>query len=204
MTGVQTCALPISPRWREALDLAAKVAPTDTTVLLIGESGTGKEVLARFIHRGSARRDGPFVALNCAALPEQLLESELFGHERGAFTGAQAAHPGKLEQAAGGVLFLDEIAEMSPTVQAKFLRVLQEREYQRLGGVRTLHANVRVLAATHRDLPAAIAAGTFREDLYYRLAVFDIVLPALRERREDIPLLAEAFLHDVGRSVRDR
>jgi len=190
-----------APRWREALDLAAKVAPTDTTVLLIGESGTGKEVLARFIHRGSARRDGPFVALNCAALPEQLLESELFGHERGAFTGAQAAHPGKLEQAAGGVLFLDEIAEMSPTVQAKFLRVLQEREYQRLGGVRTLHANVRVLAATHRDLPAAIAAGTFREDLYYRLAVFDIVLPALRERREDIPLLAEAFLHDVGRSI---
>ena len=190
-----------SRRWREVLELATKVAPTDTTVLLSGESGTGKEVIARFIHRGSARRKGPFVALNCAALPEQLLESELFGHDRGAFTGAQAAHPGKLEQAAGGVLFLDEVAEMSPTVQAKFLRVLQEREYQRLGGTRTLRADVRVLAATHRDLSAAIANGTFREDLFYRLAVFDIPLPPLRERREDIPLLVEAFLHEVGQSI---
>jgi len=190
-----------SRRWREVLELATKVAPTDTTVLLSGESGTGKEVVARFIHRGSARRDGPFVALNCAALPETLLESELFGHERGAFTGAQSAHPGKLEQASGGVLFLDEVAEMSPTVQAKFLRVLQEREYQRLGGTRTLRADVRVLAATHRDLPAAIRAGVFREDLFYRLAVFDIALPPLRDRREDIPLLVEAFLHEVGQSI---
>ncbi|HEX2493827.1 MAG TPA: sigma-54 dependent transcriptional regulator, partial [Steroidobacter sp.] len=138
---------------------------------------------------------------NCAALPEQLLESELFGHERGAFTGAQAAHAGKIEQAAGGVLFLDEVAEMSPTVQAKCLRVLQEREYQRLGGVRTLKADVRVLAATNRDLKAAIARGTFREDLYYRLAVFDIALPPLRDRADDIPLFVDAFLEATGRSV---
>ncbi|UHQ19166.1 sigma 54-interacting transcriptional regulator [Lysobacter sp. KIS68-7] len=194
-------ALGQSARWRDVLTLAAKVAPTDTTVLLSGESGTGKEVIARFIHRGSARRDGPFIALNCAALPEQLLESELFGHERGAFTGAVATRTGKLEQAAGGVLFLDEVAEMSPTVQAKFLRVLQEREFQRLGGTRTLHADVRVLAATHRNLPQAIERGTFREDLFYRLAVFDLPLPSLRERREDIPLLIDAFLEESGRNV---
>ena len=190
-----------SRRWRDVLAQATKVAATDTTVLMTGESGTGKEVIARFIHRGSPRKSGPFVALNCAALPEQLLESELFGHERGAFTGAQAAHPGKIEQAAGGVLFLDEVAEMSPTVQAKFLRVLQEREYQRLGGTRTLKADIRVLAATNRDLKAAIERGMFREDLYYRLAVFDIALPSLRERQDDIPLLVDAFLEEVGRSV---
>ena len=194
-------ALGASRRWREVLTQATQVAPTETTVLLTGESGTGKEVVARFIHRGSPRKDGPFVALNCAALPEQLLESELFGHERGAFTGAQTAHAGKIEQAAGGVLFLDEVAEMSPTVQAKFLRVLQEREYQRLGGVRTLKADVRVLAATNRDLKVAIARGTFREDLYYRLAVFDIALPPLRERADDIPLFVDAFLETTGRSV---
>jgi transcriptional regulator with GAF, ATPase, and Fis domain len=141
------------------------------------------------------------VALNCAALPEQLLESELFGHEKGAFTGAMASRAGRIEQAARGVLFLDEVGEMSPAVQAKFLRVLQEREYERLGGMRTLKADVRVLAATNRDLKAAIAHGTFREDLYYRLAVFDIALPALRDRPEDIPLLVEAFLDEVGRSV---
>jgi transcriptional regulator with GAF, ATPase, and Fis domain len=170
-------------------------------VLLSGESGTGKEVVARFVHRGSSRKDGPFVALNCAALPEQLLESELFGHEKGAFTGALNARPGKIEQAAGGVLFLDEVGEMSPAVQAKFLRVLQEREYQRLGGTRTLKADMRVLAATNRDLKDAIAKGDFREDLYYRLAVFDIALPPLRERPEDILLLVEAFLEELGRSV---
>lgn len=193
--------LGISRRWRDVLEQAAKVAGTDTTVLMTGESGTGKEVVARFIHRGSPRKDGPFVALNCAALPEQLLESELFGHERGAFTGAQATRAGRMEQASGGVLFLDEVAEMSPTVQAKFLRVLQEREYQRLGGTRTLRADVRVLAATNRDLKAAIARGMFREDLYYRLAVFDIELPPLRERSEDIPLMIDAFLEDVGHHV---
>ncbi|HKU13627.1 MAG TPA: sigma 54-interacting transcriptional regulator [Steroidobacteraceae bacterium] len=194
-------ALGSSRRWHEVLTQATKVAATETTVLLTGESGTGKEVVARFIHRGSPRRAGPFVALNCAALPEQLLESELFGHERGAFTGAQTVHSGKIEQASGGVLFLDEVAEMSPSVQAKFLRVLQEREYQRLGSTRTLKADVRVLAATNRDLKSAIARGTFREDLYYRLAVFDIALPPLRERTEDIPLLVDAFLDNAARSV---
>jgi transcriptional regulator with PAS, ATPase and Fis domain len=141
------------------------------------------------------------VALNCAALPEQLLESELFGHERGAFTGAQTARPGRIEQATGGVLFLDEVAEMSPAVQAKFLRVLQEREFQRLGGTRTLRADVRVVAATNRDPRVAMERGTLREDLYYRLSAFEMSLPPLRERAEDILLLAEAFLEDVGRSV---
>jgi transcriptional regulator with GAF, ATPase, and Fis domain len=194
-------ALGRSKKWKDVLAQATKVAPTDTTVLLTGESGTGKEVVARFIHRASARKNGPFVALNCAALPEQLLESELFGHEKGAFTGALNAHPGKIEQAASGVLFLDEIGEMSPAVQAKFLRVLQEREYQRVGGVRTMKADMRVLAATNRNLKAAIAQGAFREDLYYRLAVFDIPLPPLRERAEDILLLVDAFLAEIGRSV---
>jgi transcriptional regulator with GAF, ATPase, and Fis domain len=141
------------------------------------------------------------VALNCAALPEQLLESELFGHEKGAFTGALSMRAGKIEQASGGALFLDEVAEMSPAVQAKFLRVLQEREYQRLGGARTLRADVRVLAATNRDLRAAIAGGTFREDLFYRLAVFEIVLPPLRERREDIDLLVDSFIAEIGASM---
>jgi transcriptional regulator with GAF, ATPase, and Fis domain len=194
-------ALGQSKKWKDVLAQATKVAPTDTTVLLTGESGTGKEVVARFLHRGSARKDGPFVALNCAALPEQLLESELFGHEKGAFTGALQARPGKIEQAGGGVLFLDEVGEMSLAVQAKFLRVLQEREYQRLGGVRTLRADMRVLAATNRNLKAAISQGTFREDLYYRLAVFDIALPALRERPEDVAVLVEAFLEEIGRTV---
>jgi transcriptional regulator with GAF, ATPase, and Fis domain len=194
-------ALGRSRQWRDVLAQATKVAATETTVLLTGASGTGKEVVARFIHRGSPRRDGPFVALNCAALPEHLLESELFGHEKGAFTGALAAHPGRIEQAAGGVLFLDEVGEMSPIVQAKLLRVLQEREYQRLGGTRTAKADVRVLAATNRDLKVAIERGTFREDLFYRLAVFDIALPALRERPDDIPLLVDAFVDEIGRSI---
>jgi len=190
-----------SKLWQDVLTLAAKVAPTETTVLLTGESGTGKEIVARFIHRGSPRARGPFVALNCAALPETLLESELFGHEKGAFTGALAAHPGRIEQAAGGVLFLDEVGEMSPAVQAKLLRVLQEREFQRLGGTRPLKANVRVLAATNRDLDVALARGQFREDLYYRLRVFEIRLPPLRERREDILPMAEAFLEELGPAV---
>ena len=190
-----------SRKWQDVLGLASKVAATEATVLLGGESGTGKEVVARFIHRASPRQEGPFVALNCAALPEQLLESELFGHEKGAFTGALATRAGRIEQAAGGVLFLDEVAEMSPSVQAKFLRVLQEREYQRLGGARTLKAEVRVLAATNRNLKAAVSQGSFREDLYYRLAVFDIALPPLRDRPEDILLLVDAFLEEIGRSV---
>ncbi|HET6348051.1 MAG TPA: sigma 54-interacting transcriptional regulator, partial [Candidatus Krumholzibacteria bacterium] len=194
-------AVGVSAPWKQALTDATQVAATDTTVLITGESGTGKEVIARLIHRGSKRAKGPFVALNCAALPEQLLESELFGHERGAFTGAVEARAGKIEQAAGGVLFLDEVGEMAPTVQAKFLRVLQEREFQRVGGTRTIKADVRIVAATNRDPRAAIASGAFREDLYYRLGVFEIHLPPLRERPEDILVLAQAFLDEVGESI---
>jgi transcriptional regulator with GAF, ATPase, and Fis domain len=190
-----------SPSWRHALTEATQVAATETTVLLLGESGTGKEVVARFIHRGSPRRDGPFVALNCAALPEQLLEAELFGYERGAFTGATQSKPGQLEQAAGGVLFLDEVAEMSVSAQAKFLRVLQEREFQRLGGTRVLRTDARIVAATNRDLHKAMERGLFREDLYYRLNVFAIRLPPLRERRDDVLPLADAFVQEIGRSI---
>src|SRR3989441_759121 len=197
-------AIGTSKAWREVLAQAAKVAGAETTVLLTGESGTGKEVVAHLIHRGSRRAEGPFVALNCAALPEALLESELFGYEKGAFTGAVSARAGRLEQAAGGTLFLDEVGEMSPAVQAKFLRVLQEREFQRLGGTRTLKADVRVIAATNRDLKAAMTQGTFREDLYYRLHVFAIHLPPLRERQEDILPLLEHFLNQLGPVVTGR
>ncbi len=190
-------ALGESPAWKEVLLQATRVADTDTTVLITGESGTGKEVIARFIHRASRRARGPFVALNCAALPEQLLESELFGYERGAFTGAHVSRAGKIEQAAGGLLFLDEVGEMTPAVQAKFLRVLQEREFQRLGGTRTIKAEIRVIAATNRDPRVAIERGTLREDLYYRLGVFEIMLPALRDRGSDILPLADAFLKEA-------
>jgi transcriptional regulator with PAS, ATPase and Fis domain len=189
-----------SPEWTNVLKKATQVAATETTVLVQGESGTGKEVVARFIHRASPRKDGPFVAINCAALPEQLLESELFGYERGAFTGAQQSKAGQIELASGGVLFLDEVTEMSPTAQGKFLRVLQEREFQRLGGTRTIKANVRVIAATNRDLRKAVEHGTFREDLYYRLQVFEIMIPPLRQRGSDVLPLAEAFLQDIARS----
>jgi len=191
-------AIGTSKAWREVLAQAAKVAGAETTVLLTGESGTGKEVVAHLIHRGSRRAEGPFVALNCAALPEALLESELFGYEKGAFTGAVAARAGRLEQAGGGTVFLDEVGEMSPAVQAKFLRVLQEREFQRLGGTRTLKADVRVIAATNRDLKVAMTRGAFREDLYYRLHVFAIHLPPLRERQDDILPLLEHFLSQLG------
>jgi transcriptional regulator with PAS, ATPase and Fis domain len=177
------------------------VARTETTVLLTGESGTGKEVVARFIHHASRRSSGPFVAINCAALPDQLLESELFGHERGAFTGAVAAKPGRIEQASGGVLFLDEVGEMIPSVQAKLLRVLEEREFMRLGSTRVLRAEIRVIAATNRDLHAAMQRGEFREDLYYRLGVFEIALPPLRERLEDVLELADTFLEQIGETV---
>ena len=190
-----------SPPWRQALTQATQVGVTETTVLLLGESGTGKEVVARFIHRASPRAEGPFVALNCAALPEQLLEAELFGYERGAFTGAMHSKPGQLEQAARGTLFLDEVGEMSPSAQAKFLRVLQEREFQRLGGTRVLKADARVIAATNRDLEIAMERGQFREDLFYRLNVFAIRLPALRDRRDDILRLSQAFLDDLGRTL---
>jgi len=189
-----------SAEWRAVLRKAAQVSATDTTVLVTGESGTGKEVVARFIHAASARKSGPFVALNCAALPEQLLESELFGYERGAFTGAQQAKPGQVELASGGVLFLDEVTEMSLSAQAKFLRVLQEREFQRLGGTRPLKANIRVIAATNRDLRKAVERGDFREDLFYRLGVFDIGIPALRERAADIVPLSEMFLQEIGKA----
>ena len=190
-----------SAAFRDVLKGALQVAGTEANVFLQGESGTGKEVIARFIHQASPRKDGPFVAINCAALPEQLLESELFGYERGAFTGAQQAKPGQIELAARGVLFLDEVSEMSLSAQAKFLRFLQEREFQRLGGTRLLRANVRVIAASNRDLGEEMAAGRFREDLFYRLQVFDILLPPLRERASDILLFAEAFLRDLGRSL---
>ena len=190
-----------SRQWKDVLAQAARVSRTETTVLLTGESGTGKEVVARFIHHASRRGSGPFVAINCAALPDQLLESELFGHERGAFTGAVAAKPGRIEQASGGVLFLDEVGEMIPTVQAKLLRVLEEREFMRLGSTRILRADIRVIAATNRDLHAAMQRGEFREDLYYRLGVFEIALPPLRERLEDVLELADTFLEQIGETV---
>ena len=187
-----------SHMWREVIRRATRVAATEATTCLQGESGTGKEVIARFIHRRSPRRHAPFIAINCAALPEQLLESELFGFERGAFTGAQQPKPGQIELAAGGVLFLDEVTEMTPAAQAKFLRVLQEREFLRLGGTRPVRLNVRVIAATNRNLHDAVARAQFRDDLYYRLNVFDIRIPPLRERRDDIPLLAASFLREFA------
>src|SRR5262245_29656465 len=189
-----------SKAWCHVLDRAARVAATDVTTCLQGESGTGKEVIARFIHAASPRRNGPFVAINCAALPDQLIESELFGFERGAFTSAQQSKPGQIELARGGVLFLDEITELTLPAQAKLLRVLQEREFQRLGGTRVVTADVRVVVATNRDLHEAVAQGTFRADLYYRVNVFDIRIPALRDRGDDVMLLAESFLEDIARS----
>jgi two-component system response regulator AtoC len=190
-----------SGKWKEILKRALQVSATETTVLLSGESGTGKEVVARFIQRASPRQNRPFIAINCAALPEQLLEAELFGYERGAFTGALHAKPGHIELASGGVLFLDEVTEMTLSAQSKFLRVLQEREFQRLGGTRPLKADIRVIAATNRDLRKVVERGTFREDLYYRLQVFEIRLPPLRDRIADILPLSEAFLEEVGRSL---
>jgi two-component system response regulator FlrC len=187
-----------APALVETLERARRVAPTETTVLLTGESGTGKEVVAHAIHHASVRADGPFVAVNCAALPDTLIESELFGYERGAFTGADKLKRGRFELAAGGTLFLDEIGELQPGVQAKLLRVLQEREFERVGGTATLTADVRLIAATNRELERAVAEGRFREDLYYRLAVFPIRLPALRERGDDVILLAEHFVAEMG------
>jgi two-component system response regulator FlrC len=175
-----------------------KVAATSATVLLLGESGTGKEVAAREIHRQSARAAGPFVAINCAALSEHLVESELFGHERGAFTGATARQRGKLELCEGGTFFLDEVGELKLELQAKLLRVIQERRFERVGGSATLDADVRWIAATNRDLLSETRKGTFREDLFHRLAVFPIRMPPLRERREDIPALADALLARIG------
>ncbi|HMQ30299.1 MAG TPA: sigma-54 dependent transcriptional regulator [Chloroflexaceae bacterium] len=175
--------------------LVGRVAGSDATVLITGESGTGKELVAQVLHRSSTRRDGPFIAVNCAALPETLLESELFGHEKGAFTGAMAQRKGRFEQAAKGTIFLDEIGEISPATQKKLLRVLQERTFERVGGNAPLRADVRVLAATNRDLLEEARNGAFREDLYYRLNVVNIHMPALRDRTDDIPLLVDHFLH---------
>lgn len=179
---------------RRLLDLARRVAATDCTVLLIGESGTGKEVLARYIHRQSPRTHAPFIAVNCAAIPENMLEAVLFGYERGAFTGAASAHPGKFEQAQGGTLLLDEVTEMPLALQAKLLRVLQEREVERLGGRTPLALDVRVLATTNRRLREEVAAGRFREDLYYRLNVFPLAIEPLRARRDDILPIAMQLL----------
>ena len=189
-----------SKAWCAAVERAARVAATDVTTCLQGESGTGKEVIARFIHASSPRRHGPFLAINCAALPDELVESELFGFERGAFTSAQQSKPGQIELARGGVLFLDEITELTPSAQAKLLRVLQEREFQRLGGTRVVSADIRVIAATNRDPLQAVAQGGFRADLYYRVNVFDIRIPALRDRGDDVILLAEDFLEDIARA----
>jgi two-component system response regulator HydG len=179
---------------RRMLELAQRVARSECTVLIVGASGTGKEVLARYIHRQSARAANPFIAVNCAALPESMLEAILFGYERGAFTGAHAAHAGKFEQAQGGTLLLDEVTEMPLALQAKLLRVLQEREVERLGGRGALALDVRVVATTNRRLREEVAAGRFREDLYYRLYVIAITAPPLRARREDVPLLVDHFL----------
>ncbi len=191
-----------APAMRRVFDIVTKVAPSNATVLILGETGTGKELIAESIHGHSKCHDGPYVKVNCAALPENLLESELFGHERGAFTGADRQRVGRFEMANEGTLFLDEIGNMSPGTQAKVLRVLQEREFERLGGTRTIKSDVRVIAATNRDLEAAIASGDFREDLYYRLNVVTVTMPALRERKEDIIPLATHFLQRFSQDMK--
>lgn len=183
---------------REVFRLIDRVGPTDSTVLILGESGTGKELIAEALHEQSPRRDRPFVKLNCAAIPETLLESELFGHEKGAFTGALARKPGKFQMADGGTLLLDEIGDMSLTTQAKILRVLQERELQLVGGTQTIRVDVRIIASTHRDLEQRVREGSFRDDLYFRLNVVTIPVPPLRERKDEIPELADYFLADAN------
>ena len=186
--------LGVSHRMKEIARLLVLVAPSDATVLLLGETGTGKELVAQAIHMNSPRRQGPFIVVNCAALPETLLESELFGHEKGAFTGATAKKEGRFLLAHHGTLFLDEIGELQPSTQAKILRVLQTREFEPLGSTRTVKVDVRIIAATNRNLETMVQQGTFRDDLYYRLHVFPITLPALRQRLDDLPLLTDFFL----------
>jgi two-component system, NtrC family, response regulator HydG len=183
-----------SHKMKEVLETVAMVAPTEASVLVLGESGTGKELIANALHQGSSRADKRFIKVNCAALPETLLESELFGHEKGAFTGAVGRRPGRFELADGGTIFLDEIGEMSPATQAKLLRVLQEREFEPLGSTKTVKVDIRILAASNRILKDEVKKGTFREDLFYRLNVVPIYLPPLRDRKEDVPLLIEHFL----------
>ncbi|OGP80777.1 MAG: two-component system response regulator [Deltaproteobacteria bacterium RBG_16_54_11] len=183
-----------SPKMRELFETLSMVAPTGATVLLLGESGTGKEIIANAIHQNSPRREKPYVKVNCAALPETLLESELFGHEKGAFTGAIDKKKGRFERADGGTIFLDEIGEMSLPTQTKILRVLQERDFEPVGGTKTIKVDVRIIAATNKHLEEEVSKGRFREDLYYRINVVPIIIPPLRDRREDIPLLAEHFL----------
>ena len=178
----------------ELYAILERVADTPTTVLITGESGTGKELIAKALHRGSSRRDKPLIKVNCAAIPKDLVESELFGYERGAFTGAVGSKPGRFELADGGTLFLDEIGEVPVEMQVKLLRALQESEFERVGGIKTIHVDVRLITATNRDLKSLIAEGRFREDLYYRLAVVPVALPPLRDRREDIPLLVRHFI----------
>ena len=187
-----------SPAMKQIVSVASRVAPSDASVLITGPSGAGKEVLARFMHQHSRRKDGPFVAVNCAAIPDNLLESTLFGHEKGAFTGAATALPGKFEQAQGGTILLDEVTEMPLPLQAKLLRVLQEREVERVGGMKTIKLNIRVLATSNRDIQAEVAAGRFREDLYFRLNVFPLNLPGLAARPEDILPLARKLLRKHG------
>jgi DNA-binding NtrC family response regulator len=193
-----------SPKMREATEIARKVAQSDTTLLLLGESGTGKDLMARSVHAWSPRRDRIFAPVNCVALSEELLESELFGHEKGAFTGASARKRGKIEVADGGTVFLDEIGDMKPGLQAKLLRFLQNREFDRVGGTRAVKVNVRIIAATNRDLPAAVKDGSFRSDLFFRLSVVALTLPPLRERAEEIPQLAELFLKKFCREAKKR
>ena len=189
---------------RGVLSRGSKVAPTDATVLITGETGTGKELVARAIHRRSRRSSRAFVSVNCAAIPRGLIASELFGHEKGSFTGALQRRVGRFEMAQGGTIFLDEVGELPAESQIALLRVLQEHEFERVGGTRSIHTNVRVIAATNSNLQAAIAAGTFRSDLFYRLNVFPIEMPPLRERREDIPVLVEYFIDRYARKVRKK
>jgi Nif-specific regulatory protein len=189
---------------REVFQFITKVAPTDSTVLLTGESGTGKELAARAIHRSSPRSARPFVAINCAVLTEPLLESELFGHEKGAFTGAVSQKKGKLEAADGGTVFLDEVGELTPAIQAKLLRVLQERQFERVGSTRPISVDIRLIAATNRDVGEAVRTGIIRKDLYYRLNVISLKMPPLRERREDISLLARYFVRKCAEKSRRR